>query len=88
MNTKTVAELEAENAKLKETLFGQHGVISGLAIIEECLTVAVKAEHANAPFPLDASQAELWHRAQMEAYRHTLEMISIDKTLLATISAN
>lgn len=47
----------------------------GANIIKQCLAKAVRAEHADAPFPMDAEQAALWHRAQAEAYRHALEMM-------------
>lgn len=76
-----VKKLEAENAALREALFGRHGVESGLAIIEKCLATAVKADHGDSPFGMDHAQAKLWHRAQMEAYRHALEMITVDSAL-------
>lgn len=75
--------LEAENAKLKEALFGKHGMASGIAVIEKCLAVSVKADHADAPFPFDDKQAAFWHRSQVDAFRHALEMISIDPSILA-----
>lgn len=73
--------LEAENAALREALYGKYGVAWGLEVVEKCLATAVRAEHGDAPFPLDHAQAKLWHQAQMEAYRHVLEMISIDPAL-------
>jgi hypothetical protein len=82
-----IQALEAENALLREALFGKYGVTSGIDIIEKCLAKAVKAEHEDAPFPLDEAQAKLWHRAQMEAFRHALEMISVDPELAAKIEA-
>jgi hypothetical protein len=79
--------LEAENALLREAVFGKYGVTSGIKIVEECLAKAVEAKHEDAPFPLDEAQAKLWHRAQMEAFRHALEMISVDPELAAKIEA-
>lgn len=69
--------LKAENALLKEALFGKNGVASGLAVLEKCLATAQEAKHETAPFPLDAAQASLWHRANAGAYLHALELISI-----------
>lgn len=48
----------------------------GADVIEGCLAKAVRAEHSDAPFPLDEAQAKLWHQAQAEAYRHALEMMA------------
>lgn len=76
-----VKKLEAENAAMREALFGKHGVESGLAIIEKCLATAVKGDHGDSPFGMDPTDAKLWHRAQMEAYRHVLEMITVDPAL-------
>jgi hypothetical protein len=44
-------------------------------ILEKCLAKAVKADPLDAPMPLLGKEAALWHRAQMEAYRHALEML-------------
>lgn len=48
---------------------------SGEAVIEACLAKALKADHADAPFPFDEQQAALWHQAQAAAYQHALEMM-------------
>jgi phosphoglycolate phosphatase-like HAD superfamily hydrolase len=48
----------------------------GLDIIESALAISLKAEHADAPFPLDEEQARLWHKAHASAYTHALEMLS------------
>lgn len=69
---------EHENAILKNALFGQFGIVSGLNLIEACLAKATKAVHGDAPFGLDHDEAKLWHRAQQEAYRHVLEMVTVD----------
>jgi hypothetical protein len=65
----------------------------GADIIEACLAKAVAADPREAPIPLDATQAALWHRAQAEAYRHCLEMMgpvapeTTDRQLRDTIEA-
>lgn len=51
--------------------------LDGTRLIEACLAKAEKAEFEDAPFPLDPEQAALWHRAQLEAYRHALEMMGV-----------
>lgn len=48
---------------------------SAVDILERALAVAVRADPSDAPFGLDPEQAALWHRAQVEAYRHALEML-------------
>lgn len=47
-------------------------------ILEACLSKAVRADHQDAPFPMDATQAKIWHDAQANAYRHALEMLPSD----------
>src|SRR3546814_17092648 len=47
----------------------------GQQIVERCLEKAQQANPADAPMPLVGAEAALWHRAQMEAYRHCLEMM-------------
>ncbi|MBY3263849.1 hypothetical protein HFO15_19675 [Rhizobium laguerreae] len=49
----------------------------GTDIINDCLKKAARAEHGDAPFPLDHKEAKFWHNAQMEAYRHALEMMGV-----------
>lgn len=51
----------------------------GTDLIDGCLEKADRADHADAPFPLDADEAKFWHKAQMEAYRHSLEMMGLPK---------
>lgn len=48
----------------------------GAQLIQACLDKAVAADPAEAPMPLTGADAALWHRAQMEAYRHALEMMA------------
>lgn len=54
----------------------------GAQIVQACLDKADRcASHAHqafleAPIGLTAEQAQLWHRAQAEAYRHALEMMA------------
>ena len=54
----------------------------GATIIEACLSKAdrcSKDSHEGfleAPIGLTPEQAKLWHQAQMEAYRHALEMMA------------
>jgi hypothetical protein len=73
-----MAALEAENQQLKEALFGRHGVVIGLAILEKNLNVATRAKHEDAPFPMDQEQARIWHQAGRSAYCHALEMLNCD----------
>lgn len=47
----------------------------GAGIVETCLAVAVEAKPETAVFPLIGREAQLWHQAQAEAYRHALEMM-------------
>lgn len=70
--------LAAQNAALTDALFGKYGVTSGALVIEKCLATASRAEHVDAPFPLDHAQAALWHRAQQAAYLYVLEMLCTD----------
>jgi hypothetical protein len=44
-------------------------------LIEEALEEALAGRHEDAPFPLDEKEAELWHRAQAEAFQYCLEMM-------------
>jgi hypothetical protein len=59
--------------------------IDGTRIIEKRLAVADEAKWENAPFPLDAVEAALWHRAQMEAYRDALEMMGVPESIMKEI---
>lgn len=47
----------------------------GTELIETCLARAEKADPLDAPMPLTGNDAKLWHTAQMEAYRHALEIM-------------
>lgn len=78
---------EADRAKLHDALFGKHGVESGIEIVEKCLKKAIAAAPEDAPFPLLGKEAKLYMRAQMEAYRHSLEMISLDPALKSSLTA-
>jgi len=61
------------------TLLAYHA--QGARIIEACLAKAAKADPLDAPMPLTGDDAALWHRAQVEAYRHALEMMGpVDPT--------
>lgn len=75
------AQLEADNTKLVDAIFGKTGVASGLEILERNLATSLKADHKDAPFPLDANQAKQWHHATAGAYQHALEMVCIDPSL-------
>jgi hypothetical protein len=63
----------------------------GQQIVERCMEKAQQANPADAPMPLVGDEAALWHRAQMEAYRHCLEMMGYpteaDEALLKRIVA-
>lgn len=72
------AALVAQNAALVDALFGKYGVTSGATVIEKCLAKASRADHGDAPFPLDHAQAAIWHRAQQTAYLYVLEMLCTD----------
>lgn len=66
--------LAHEVARLREKLaYWQRGT----DLINECLKKAHRADHGDAPFPLDEKEAKFWHNAQMEAYRHALEMMGV-----------
>lgn len=71
--------LTSQNQSIAEALFGQYGVTSGAEVIEKCLAVATRAAHTDAPFPMDAEQASVWHRAQRTAYQYVLEMLCTDR---------
>ena len=55
------------------TLLAYHA--QGARIIEACLAKAAKGDPRDAPMPLTGADAALWHRAQVEAYRHALDMM-------------
>ncbi|MBY0240056.1 MAG: hypothetical protein K2X55_12145 [Burkholderiaceae bacterium] len=67
---------------MAETLFGKFGVTSGADTIEKCLAVAIRAKHADAPFPMNFAQAAIWHRAQRTTYQYVLEMLGTDSLKL------
>lgn len=73
------AALVAQNQLMAEMLFGKCGVTSGADVIEKCLAVATRAEHADAPFPMNAQQGAVWHQAQRTAYQYVLEMLCTDR---------
>jgi GNAT superfamily N-acetyltransferase len=73
------ADLTSQNQIIAEALFGQFGVTSGAEVIEKCLAVATRAKHADAPFPMNAEQGAVWHRAQRTAYQYVLEMLCTDR---------
>lgn len=73
------AALHTQNQLIAEALFGQCGVTSGAEVIEKCLAVATRAAHADAPFPMNAEQGAVWHRAQRTAYQYVLEMLCTDR---------
>lgn len=49
-------------------------VLDGFSVIEKCLSVSVKGDHADAPFPLNHKEAAIHHSACASAYQHALEM--------------
>lgn len=73
------AALVKQNILMAETLFGKYGVTTGADVIENCLIVATRAEHADAPFPMNAKQGAIWHSAQRTAYQYVLEMLCTDR---------
>lgn len=68
----------ADNETLRKALAGQHGLLPGIALVEEQLKVARRAAPAEAPFPLTPAEARLHHEASASAYSHSLEMVSSD----------
>ena len=72
------AAMGAQNHLMAKMLFGKYGVTNGADVIEKCLAVATRAEHGDAPFPMDAAQGAVWHRASGAAYQYVLEMLCID----------
>lgn len=73
------AALDAQNQLIAEALFGRYGVTSGADVIEKCLAMATRAEHADAPFPMDTAHGAIWHQAQRTAYQYVLEMLCTDR---------
>lgn len=65
-----------DNKTLRNALAGQHGLLPGIALVEEQLKVARRAAPAEAPFPLTPTEARLYHEASASAYSHSLEMVS------------
>lgn len=76
-----VAEMGNDNLKFKELLFGRHGVISGLKVLEKNLQKAQKADAQDAPFGLVGDEARIYHNASFEAYRHALEMLNSESLI-------
>lgn len=60
----------------------------GTKLIEECLAKATKADPGDAPFPLVGDEVRLWHIAQLNAYRHALEMMGHPEANQAAIDAS
>ncbi|MER8924317.1 hypothetical protein [Mesorhizobium sp. M0859] len=53
----------------------------GAALIEACFAKAQNADPQDAPFPLVGAEAQLWQRAQAEAYGHALDMMGVPSAL-------
>lgn len=66
----------ADNETLRKALAGQHGLLPGIALVEDQLKVARRAAPEEAPFPLTPAEARLHHEASASAYSHSLEMVS------------
>jgi hypothetical protein len=62
-----LVQKDALEAKLQE-------VVKGFNVIEKNLSVALKADTNEAPFPLSPTQAKVHHAASAGAYQHALEM--------------
>lgn len=73
-----ISKALADNETLRKALTGQHGLLPGIALVEEQLQVARRAAPADAPFPLTPAEARLHHDASSSAYNHSLEMVSSD----------
>jgi hypothetical protein len=66
----------SDNETLRKALAGQHGLLPGIALVEDQLKVARRAAPEEAPFPLTPAEARLHHEASASAYSHSLEMVS------------
>lgn len=73
--------LYAQNAAMKDLLLSQHGIASGLEVLEAAFAKHRKADPLDAPIPLVGSAAKQWHRQQAETYQHALEMLSSETVL-------
>lgn len=65
-----------DNVTLRTALDGPHGLLAGIALIEEKLEIAKRRLPGDVPFPLVGREADLYHEASYNAYSHSLEMIS------------
>ena len=72
------SKARADNETLRNALAGQHGLLPGIALVEEQLKIAQRATPSDAPFPLTPAEARLHHEASASAYFHSLEMVSSD----------
>lgn len=72
------SKARTDNETLRNALAGKHGLLPGIALVEEQLKVARRAAPAEAPFPLTPDEARLHHEASASAYSHSLEMVSSD----------
>lgn len=77
--------LAAENAEMRAQMrYWKRGT----DLINDCLNKAARADHGDAPFPLDYEEVKFWHRAQGEAYRHSLEMMGVpEETPVSKVAA-
>lgn len=68
----------SDNQVLRDALAGEHGLLPGIALIENQLVTATRATPADAPFPLTGEEARIYHDGTTAAYVHSLEMVSSD----------
>jgi hypothetical protein len=66
----------ASHQVLRDALTGPHGLLPGIALVEHQLGIAKNAAPGDAPYPLTPAQANIYHRASVAAYTHSLEMVS------------
>jgi hypothetical protein len=64
---------------LRNALAGPHGLLSGIALVENHLTVATRFAPEIVPFPLVGEAAHIYHEGAISAYVHSLEMISSER---------
>ena len=77
--------LAVKNINVVALVDSMKSIIRGINTIENCLKDSVAADPSNAPFPLSEKEAKLWHLAQMEAYKHALEMIMVSPKVLVEL---
>lgn len=68
----------ADNDILRNALAGRHGILPGIALVENQLVTSTRSAPADVPFPLVGEEARIYHEGSISAYVHSLEMVSSD----------